>query len=439
MPELLPLRQTIAFDLTRMFIGGASTTPRGIDRVDMGYARRFLGDPDGPHLGLVPSWGGMGVLSRRDADRLARVVDGAWRETRPTADDAQFAWLTGLLTGSPGEPGTVPSALPIAKVRSRLLARYAAMVLHARMSPLRPAALAVPRGAIYVNTGQFLLGWGRFFAWMERRPDVKPVFMLHDLIPVLYPEYSGPILSRHHARALRTVARRARAMIATSQASADEIRDGLRDLGRADMPIHVVPLPVSDSLLAGARTGGLDTAEPYFVTVGSIDQRKNHILLFHVWRDMIRRADGPVPRLVVAGPPGLRTAGLRDAMARSPGLADRVTLVHGLSSPALRELVGSAAALLMPSFTEGFGLPIVEALAQGTPVVASDIPAHREVGGPHATYLDPLDGLAWQGEVLRRAEAAATGTGRSRPALGAYRPQTWTSYFEAVVPFLDAL
>lgn len=431
------MTKPIAFDLTRMFVGAAGGTPRGIDRVDMGYASRFFADPQGPNVGLVPSPGGMGVLTAREAGQLAGSVERHWREGKPPGRDDRLAWLRRRLAGeslplptSPKEPGEGGHAV----------GRYASMVFQARWSPLRWAARSVPRDAIYVNVGQILLGSGWFFNWLDKRPDVKPVFMLHDLIPVLYPEYSGPILSRHHARGLATAARRAHAMIATSHASADEIRDALARLGRHDIPIHVVPLPISDSLLAPAvEEGEPVSSTPYFVTVGNIDQRKNHRLLLHVWRDMMQRGVPAIPKLVIIGSRGLRTANVIDFLERCPGLSDHVVEVNELTSPAMREVIRSARALLMPSYTEGFGLPVAEALALRTPVIASDIPAHREVGGSFATYLSPTDGLAWEREILSRTgEEGVLDWGR-RTALRRYPTQTWTSYFDGVLPFLGEL
>jgi glycosyltransferase involved in cell wall biosynthesis len=422
-----------------MFVGAAGGTPRGIDRVDMGYASRILAEPGGRNIGLVPSLGRMGVLTAMEAGRLAATVERHWTENKAPGTDDKFIWLKRRLAGEKLPLPTRTGDTHPGRARNRAVLRYVRMLLHARRSPLRYASKAVPQGAVYVNTGQILLGWGWFFDWLDRRPDVKPVLMMHDLIPMLYPEYSGPILQRHHARGLQTAAKRAVAMIATSHASADEIRDGLAALGRHDMPIHVVPLPVSDSLLGPVTGSGPMSGEPYFVTVGNIDQRKNHLLLLQVWRDMIRRQGAPPPKLVIIGSRGLRTQGALDFLERCPGLSDVVIEVNDLASQAMREVIRGAHALLMPSFTEGFGLPVVEALALGTPVIASDIPAHREVGGPFSTYLDPLDGPGWREEILRRAAEDRTMLGQRRSELKDYRIQTWTSYFDNVLPFLHSL
>jgi glycosyltransferase involved in cell wall biosynthesis len=369
-------------------------------------------------------------------------VERHWREDRAPADDAQLELVRRRLADLPASAATAVGRSQATHIRTAL--RYGAMLADARWASWRRAARAAPEGAVYVNTGQFLLGWPWFFGWLDRRPDVKPVFMMHDLIPLLYPEYSGPILSRLHARAVRTVARRATALIATTRASGDEIRDAVARLGRRDLPVHVAPLPVSDSLIEGrnAPDSGiwpkLAVERPYFVTIGNIDQRKNHVLLLNVWREMLRRG-GPVAKLVIVGSRGLRGAELIDALYRTPGLAACVIETNGLSTPAMRELIRGARAVLMPSFTEGFGLPVLESLALGTPVIASDIPAHREVGGALGLYLDPLDGLGWMREVLAMAQEGIDAIRARRGTLASYRPQSWRSYFGEVLPFLQSL
>ena len=428
----------IAFDLSRLFIGAAGPTPRGIDRIDRGYAARLLAGDGTPNVGLLPSFARMNVMPAAKARAMLGIVEGHWGEGGAADGDARFRVLAARLRGEP-PLAHVPAGPPRPRPLAATALRYGRMLRQVAWSPLRGARRAVPRGALYVNIGQVLLGWPWFFDWLDARPDVGCVFMMHDVIPLLFPEYSGPVLTRHHARAVATVARRATAMIATSHASADDLRGALARLGRTDLPIHVVPLPIDDSLLAARVGPALDSDRPYIVSVSILDQRKNHRLLLHVWRDMVRAGVRDIPTLVVVGSRGLRTTELHELIRRSPGLSDHVVVVSGLSSPGLRELMRGARAVLMPSFTEGFGLPVVEALALGTPVIASDIAAHREVAGPLATYLDPLDGPAWRNEVLARAREGDEALAARRATLSGYAPQTWRSYFDAVTPVLEAL
>jgi glycosyltransferase involved in cell wall biosynthesis len=92
----------------------------------------------------------------------------------------------------------------------------------------------------------------------------------------------------------------------------------------------------------------------------------------------------------------------------------------------------------MPSFAEGFGIPIVEALALGTPVIASDLATHREAGGPDVTYLDPLDGPGWLAAVraLATGDAAAATSGARACSRS---PWTWTDYFGRLEPLVLAM
>jgi alpha-1,3-rhamnosyl/mannosyltransferase len=128
------------------------------------------------------------------------------------------------------------------------------------------------------------------------------------------------------------------------------------------------------------------------LTVGTLEPRKNHLTLFEAMRRLRGRADLP---LVVAGQPGWSVGPI--LAAAEPLVRDgRVILVEYVPEPLLPGLYAGASALVYPSWYEGFGLPVLEALATGTPVVASTAPALREVAGSAADYVSAsdADGLA---------------------------------------------
>ena len=116
-------------------------------------------------------------------------------------------------------------------------------------------------------------------------------------------------------------------------------------------------------------------------------------------------------------------------------LHGQVIFARGLSSPALCRLVAHARALLMPSFAEGFGLPIIEALSVGTPVIASDLPAHREIAGELAIYRDPTDAPGWLAAICMFADGNGVAAEISR-RVAAYQPATWGQYFLRIERFL---
>lgn len=132
----------------------------------------------------------------------------------------------------------------------------------------------------------------------------------------------------------------------------------------------------------------------------------------------------PSPPLVLVGPPGwgdaLDTAGLPPGAVRTPGY---------LPEPDLARVVAGAAALVFPSWYEGFGLPALEALACGTPVVASDLPPVAEVLGDQAELVAPGDPAALADAIARVLEDPGGGAARRVHAAGF----TWENCAQATL------
>ncbi len=201
-----------------------------------------------------------------------------------------------------------------------------------------------------------------------------------------------------------------------------------------------MPLPVAPIFLQKDMPDGELGTHNYFVVCGAIEPRKNHLLLLNVWRDLVGQRGKRAPMLVVVGSPSRGLTGkvpLLSVLEQCPPLQDQVIFARGMSSPALRRLIAHAKALLMPSFAEGFGLPVIEALALGTPVIASDLPAHREAAGDLAIYRDPTDRSGWLADICMFAD----GNGAAadiRHRVSTYRPQTWCDYFVRIKCFLKS-
>jgi glycosyltransferase involved in cell wall biosynthesis len=141
------------------------------------------------------------------------------------------------------------------------------------------------------------------------------------------------------------------------------------------------------------------------------------------------------PKLVLVGSRSRTTGAVVDMLEKCQIIKNHVVEIGGLSSSELCQVLAGARALLMPSFAEGFGLPIIEALALGTPVIASDLATHREAGGSYATYLSPLDGPGWLAAIRTHANDDVSES-RARAFARSYRPRTWSDYFHAVEPFI---
>jgi glycosyltransferase involved in cell wall biosynthesis len=172
-------------------------------------------------------------------------------------------------------------------------------------------------------------------------------------------------------------------------------------------PIHHGPghrLPATVAAVASPPAGA---PASYGLFVGTLEPRKNVATLLAAWREL-RRAGG-APPLVLCGARGWRTRELRQELAA----AEREGWLHYfgyVSPPELHALYRGAAVVALPSLYEGFGLPVVEAMAAGAPLVLSDLPVFREVAGDAALYAPAGRPDLWRDrlrEVLADRQLAA--------------------------------
>lgn len=424
----------IAYDITRLVTRMFNVTPNGIDRVDYAFARHFVDPAAGERGGVIATpWGPR--LFSADASRAAvEGIAAHWGEYRTSTLDHGFAQVAAALSGDRAEAGRPRAASRLTEGRSGQFSGVLRWCADFGLPIGASLRKNLPKGARYLNVSQFPLWIPSYFKWLESRRDIKAVFFIHDLLPLEMPEYFREAEFERHRRRLANLARFGAAAIVTTESVEAALSAHLKMLGRPMLPILTAPIPVAPVFSEPAAPDGALAASPYFVMCGTIEPRKNHLLLLHVWREMVRRHGAMAPKLVLVGNRGWKYEAVADLLDRSPLLSDHVIEVSGLSTPALKRLLDQARALLMPSFAEGFGLPVREALAAGTPVIASDIPAFRAIGAPELTLLSPIDGEAWLAAILGMAEQ-----GREERA-AAFGPRAaWPAYFEKIEAFVSAI
>ncbi|WP_439669976.1 Glycosyl transferase WcbB [Cupriavidus necator] len=289
-------------------------------------------------------------------------------------------------------------------------------------------------GGVLLHTSHSGLEYGHYFKSLKRR-NIHTVFMLHDLIPVTHAEYCRPGVREIHLERMRVALGHAKGIVANSQATLDSLVQQARHNGWSVPGVVVARLASGVSGVAGE----CPLVQPYFVMLGTIEPRKNHWLLLHVWRRLVEVMGQRAPVLVVIGRRGWECENVIDMLERCAPLRGKVIEEANCSDERLCTYLHHARALLFPSFVEGYGMPLAEALAMRVPVIASDLAAFREIAGEIPEYLDPLDGLGWMTRVMEYASEESPQRAAQIERIEGFREPTWEQHFSAVDRFIEEL
>jgi glycosyltransferase involved in cell wall biosynthesis len=402
-----PARTELILDLSRLISRVLHAMPTGVDRVEMAYAQDLLARfPDRLEFAAIHPTGIYGRLEKSAAIRFLDATERRW------ASRGASSWL---------------------------LTRLWALRQFVALRPRRVPRKRKDERRAYIQASPHHLHCDRQMVKKLRREHAPLVCLVHDLIPIEFPEYARPNGATQHRLRMMTVARLAAGVIANSHATALSFERFIA-AGTRRPAIRVAHLGTAPPLSgpAGEPPSTLIPHRPYFVVIGTIEPRKNHIMLLNIWRRMVEEvghADTPV--LIIIGRRGWENENVVDMLERCEALQHHVVEYSGLSDAAMAQLLASAAALLLPSFAEGFGMPVTEALAAGIPVICSDIPALREAACGYADYLDPLDGPAWIDAVLDYARPGSPRRAAQTDRIVAWTPPSWQTHIDVVLELVD--
>lgn len=220
----------------------------------------------------------------------------------------------------------------------------------------------------------------------------RNVLTVHDLSVFSYPETHDKRIAQRSRRRLPIMLRSASRIITPTEAVKREL---IEQFQIDSDTIAVTPeaprktfRPMSPSETSEVKER-LGIADDFILFVGTIEPRKNLLTLVRAFAELLRDT-AHRPQLVIAGPKGWLTAEFDRAVAEA-NLGDRLRLIGYVGDDDLRALYSSCTAFVSPSLYEGFGLPPLEAMACGAPVIASRIAAHVETLGAHALLVEPTD------------------------------------------------
>lgn len=377
--------------LLRRHIGAIRHT--GIDRVSLEYARWACRNKGGLCLKRV---GGLRQLSRRD-----------WSE---------------LLLGE-SQPGSA---------HSQRRTHRTLLFLRA-LASRKP----IPRNSTVLVLTHSWLGHDEAWRWIQRR-DCRAIVFIHDLIPIQFPEYSHPREKRLHAQRVRNTLQHAKGIIVNSCCTENALRAFAAADGTPCPPVLVNPLGHDQS----DRTGESLPARirrPYFLLLGTIEPRKNHLLVLNLWREMVRRLGEETPQLIVVGRRGWECEQVVDMLERCEAIHPHLIELNDAPDSQVAALMRGARALLMPSFAEGFGLPVQEALACGTPVIATPLPAIREFAGDIPHYAEAHDGRRWLELIEDFSKPDSPERAGQMKRVGQFTGTTWPEHFGRTSQFLETI
>ncbi|MCZ8375704.1 MAG: glycosyltransferase family 1 protein [Beijerinckiaceae bacterium] len=399
-----------------LFQGG----PTGISRVDLEGARYFSSVAADRTVGLHQLFG---IRTRFSAARLARMVkdiDHAWGDF-PDEDrrSAINVWLNGGL--HPPRQVRHEHEAPLSRKALDLTCKW----------PWHDVRFTLPNGACYINTSYANTRSWRSLAWLRRRRGLRSVFVVHDLLPLENPDWFWDGLKTRFLKQIECILAAADGIVTPSETVACNLRQFLGQHGHKPIPVRAIHLPAGDAFQRAKNSEKYDT--PYFVMCGTIEPRKNHKLIIDVWRKIIAQ-NYRAPKLIIFGKRGWRNNDVFSILDNDPSIKSHFLEISDISTDDLAYFLSGARALLMPSFNEGFGLPVVEAMRTKTRVIASDIPVFREIANEYATFVDYSDVGRWASEVVKHCEVDYGHTGFSAPILhhGTY---SWTSFYDKVAEF----
>jgi glycosyltransferase involved in cell wall biosynthesis len=308
-------------------------------------------------------------------------------------------------------------------------------------SALRGDAIR-PGDRLYSSSGAWIGNFGHFEALLRlKRIYGLPIgCVIHDLVRVDLAHLYDEKRARAFSDRLTELAKTVDCFLTYSNATEQSLADFLRQ--KMQLTLSGASFPLGEGSALDGSADSTVPAEmrsvsgPFMVVVGSVEPRKNHIVLLQALKRLKAEFGVDAPMLVIAGADHLGSPALDHWLAANPDVADLVIRIRNASDPEIAWLYENALLSLYPSIGEGWGLPVAESCQHGLVCLASDVSSIPEAARGFAVLLDPYDPVAWCDAIAERIREPEILARERRRIVAEWQPRSWQ---ESVSRVLDAV
>lgn len=226
----------------------------------------------------------------------------------------------------------------------------------------------------------------------------KVIYFIHDLIPCKMPHAFGPGLTQKYHNWLTLILKNGTQFLTNSEFSKRDILEFIKKHNlRHNLKIDVIRL--GDCIGSHKFISKKNIREPYLLSVGTVEFRKNHQVLLDAYRILLQDQSLSIPQLIIAGKQGWMDNHILHQIKHDRLLKSNVEVLHNLSDEKLNDLYENCLFTLYPSFYEGWGLPVAESFAHGKVCIISNESSMSEICPDITIEIDPLDPYKWSREI----------------------------------------
>lgn len=291
-----------------------------------------------------------------------------------------------------------------------------------------------------------LLPWYRrqFRAW--KNAGVQCHFVVYDLLPHSHPQFFRPITRRKFARWLEFVAEHADRILCISRDVADQVAVWLQGV-RGGKPLpRLLAFPLGADIAASAPTRGLPpgaedfiaslAGKPWVLMVGTIEPRKGYAQALDAFELLWGRDDPAAPILAIVGRPGWLSDDLQSRLSGHAEQGRHLFWLDDVSDEYLQRIYAACHGVLLASWAEGYGLPLVEAASHGKPVLCRDLPVFRECASGDVSFFASSDG-AGLAQALHEWIAGLADHPQGHGIAVTARNVTWDDSLDALIACIN--